>query len=511
LVCISQQLWEKKTLNKPSRSTLLQFAFVTLACLALYLPFLSLQYDTNGLIEALAVESGQLFHKNHLLYRVVGYAAYRGLQFAGYSGRAIVVLQVLNAVCGALGVGFAYTAYKRVTHRTAAALAGALLFGGSFIYWLFSTDVSYVTMAAVFAGASMAVLLSQYSRSRAVLAGILTALSVLTWQASIFLIPSLVLLSFLLEKDIPIQKRRQTTTLYAATACLVSGLAYVVVAVSQHGLMKPTELVRWFTGYGEGGTLPMWGRWDFHGPLLAASAAVDSIVPTPLAIPLRQLSFNVQLGRIAVDVAIVGFGLLTVLAVLRTRVRALWFLAAYLFFLPFIIWWDPSVSKWSLVPNLFLAGFFAVSLDPWFRNRYATAVIFATLLFVGATNFITTIRPRHRDIGQDRRVAQCVADHMKPNDLLIAAEWGWPDYLEYLHGRMLLSAISHFADARDWVDHVHSAGGTAYIVNPNTYSEAHYAWLQSQTGVRREDLVRLAGSPAFSCYGTEIFTVRTPL
>jgi hypothetical protein len=170
------QQHQEKALDKPSRGTLLHFSFVTLASLALYLPFLSLQYDTNGVVEALAVESGQLFHKNHLLYRVVGYVAYRGLQLAGYSGRAILVLQVLNAVCGALGVGFAYIAYKRVTHRTPAALAGALLFGGSFIYWLFSTDVSYVTLAAMFAGASMAVLLSQYSRSRAVLAGILTAL-----------------------------------------------------------------------------------------------------------------------------------------------------------------------------------------------------------------------------------------------------------------------------------------------------------------------------------------------
>jgi hypothetical protein len=124
---------------------------------------------------------------------------------------------------------------------------------------------------------------------------------------------------------------------------------------------------------------------------------------------------------------------------------------------------------------------------------------------------VTTIRPRHRDIGQDRRTAQCVADHTTSRDLLIAAEWGWPDYLEYLHGRMMRNAISNFAEVHDWLDHVHSTGGTAYIVDPNSYSNEHYTWLQSQTGVRREDLVGLAGGPAFSCYGTEIFTVRTPL
>jgi len=90
------------------QKTWFQVILVTLAGLALYLPFLASQYDTNGVVEALAVESGQLFHKNHLLYRVIGYAVYRGLQFGGYSGRAIVVLQTMNAICGAVGIGLAY-------------------------------------------------------------------------------------------------------------------------------------------------------------------------------------------------------------------------------------------------------------------------------------------------------------------------------------------------------------------------------------------------------------------
>jgi hypothetical protein len=76
---------------------------------------------------------------------------------------------------------------------------------------------------------------------------------------------------------------------------------------------------------------------------------------------------------------------------------------------------------------------------------------------------------------------------------------------------MMLSAISSFPDLTDWLDNIQRAGGTAYIVDPKAYSETHYSWLQSQSGVRRDDLTRLAGSPAFSCYGTEIFTVRTPI
>ena len=54
------------------RSSLLEWVLVTAISLVLFLPFLSQQYDTNGLVEALAVESRDLFNKNHVLYRFVG-------------------------------------------------------------------------------------------------------------------------------------------------------------------------------------------------------------------------------------------------------------------------------------------------------------------------------------------------------------------------------------------------------------------------------------------------------
>ena len=209
------------------------------------------------------------------------------------------------------------------------------------------------------------------------------------------------------------------------------------------------------------------------------------------------------------DLALVGFGLLSLMALLKTRKRALVFLLAYLFFLPFIVWWDPFEPKWFFIPNAFLAGFFAVALIPWFRNLYASAAIFAILLLIGATNFVVTIRPRHNDIGHDRRIAQCVAEKMLPDDLLIAAEWGWPDYLEYLYGRKTLSVISQFSDVNAALDEVHRAGARAYITDANEYSLDHLAWLEAQSHVSREDLTRLADTFAFKCYGRTILFAKT--
>ena len=491
------------------RSALVESTLVTLAALMLFLPFLSIQYDTNGLIEALAVESGELFHKNHLLYRVMGWVAYRGLQLTGHSPRAIVVLQVMNAICGAVGVGLAYLTYNRAARNRQAAIAGSLFLGCSFTYWLFSTDAAYITVAAMFASASMAVLLYLTAPLGAVIAGALTVLSILTWQASVFLVPALSFLLFELRRDLPKQTRVRYVVIYAGTACLISLLSYTLVAFAQHGAMSVSSLVRWLTTYGEAGTLPMWGKWEAERIVIAAGSALWSIVPTPLAVPLSQLNWTIQRGRIAVDVAIVGFALLSLLAGLKTRAQALRFFVAYLVFLPFIVWWDPFEPKWFVVPNLFLAGFFAAALAPWFRNRYASSAILATVFVIAVTNFITTMRPRHSDVGPDRRMAQCVAENMHPNDLVIAAEWGWPDYLEYLYGRRSLSLINNFPTVEDTLKEVHDTGGRAYISDPNAYSDNHVAWLQSQSGITRDDLNRLADRPAFSCYGRTVFSVRT--
>src|SRR5262249_11055284 len=159
------------------RKTLTESAIITLLSLALFIPFLSMQYDPNGLAEAFAIESGNLVHKNHILYGVVGYLAYSAQPF-GYAGKAITVLQKINAICGALGAGFAYVAYKRVTDNRLAAIAGTALLASSFTYWLFSTDAAYITLAAMFATASMAVLISVNWRFSPILAGGLPTLFV---------------------------------------------------------------------------------------------------------------------------------------------------------------------------------------------------------------------------------------------------------------------------------------------------------------------------------------------
>ena len=129
------------------RTLLIEFLAVTVLALQLYLPFLSIQYDPNGLIEATGIENGPLLNKNYMLYRPLGLFAGRALHLAGYSGNSLPVLQAINAVAGALGVGFAFLAFRGLSANRTAALMGAGFLGTSFPYWVSATDVFYITLA----------------------------------------------------------------------------------------------------------------------------------------------------------------------------------------------------------------------------------------------------------------------------------------------------------------------------------------------------------------------------
>ena len=203
------------------------------------------------------------------------------LRFSKVNGPAIFT----SSGGGALGAGFAYITYKLTANSTVAAIAGTTLVACSFIYWLFSTDATYVTLAAMFASASVAVLLAAHSPVHTIAAGLLTALAILTWQASVFLIPALIMVCLYCRADLGHQTRARYTLLYTATACLVAGLAYVCLAFWQHGIMGVSALARWLTSYGETGTLPMWGKWDEGRTVIALRSALSSILPLPLACP----------------------------------------------------------------------------------------------------------------------------------------------------------------------------------------------------------------------------------
>jgi hypothetical protein len=339
-----------------------EFLVATIFALGLYIPFLSIQYDPNGIIEALAVENGPLLNKNHMLYRPLGLVAWRALQFAGYSGNSLRVLQVLSAVAGALGIGFAFLAFRGMSVNAAAAVMGAIFLSTSFTYWVSATDAFYVTLAGMFAAAALACMVRAATDRWMMAAGVLAALSMFTWEGGVFLLPALLLM---------VPKRFRTirsVSRLLLPAGLMTLFVYVIVAFTSRGWMGPRDLWMWFTHYSENATLTIWGTWQWERVPVAALSALDSITAVRLAAGVRELFHTVQLGRVAVDCSVLAFSALMIAGIAKPCSDGLLSLAAYLCFFPFIVWWDPGSDKWFLIANIFIASFFVFSLAPWLQH-----------------------------------------------------------------------------------------------------------------------------------------------
>jgi hypothetical protein len=483
----------------------LAVAFVSLG---LYLPFLSIQYDTNGLIEAMAVENGPVLNKNHILFRPLGLLAWRASHLAGYTGNSLHVLQTISAVAGAFGIGFAFLAFRRLSVSRASAYAGTAFLATSFTYWVSATDVFYISVAAMFAAAAFACVVHAESHRAMLVAGILVALSIFTWQGSIFLMPALILM-------FPKRWRTsQSMVLFVASAGLMTTLAYGVLGFHEHGWMGPRQFWTWFTHYSENATLPIWGRWQSGRVSQAALSALDSLTAARLAVGIRELHKPVQLGRVAVDCSIIALTSLIIIAAWKRRLASLPPVLGYLCFFPFIVWWDPGSDKWFLIPNIFLAAFLVCSFSPMPPRKSTQLSILLCLLTIAGTNFITTIRPRHFDRGPARRVAECVAAHMHAQDMFVAAEWGWPDYLPYVHDRTVVNVINEFAQFQnkgDTIKYVKEAiaerlreGGRVFIADPLTFQQSDSGWLEQTTAITPKDLSSLGGTASFACYNRTI-------
>lgn len=507
---------------------LLPFAAVVCLVLVLYLPLFSRNYDPNGLNEAAALETGRtsdLFVHNHLLYRPAGYLLWQTLRKTGLVETGTVpVLQVLSAIFAALGVGFAYLAFERLTTRRAIAFASSLLLGVSWSYWTLGTDVYYFSMAAMFVSAAFALLARAESVRSFAACGLLAGLSILACQANVFLLPGLAVVLGCMSVGLPRRELiRRVAVLWGSAGVLV-GASFTAVGVWEFGQRTPAALVTWASGYA-GNALPGWGAWSPARVALALGSAFRSVVGLDFMmfgdslLPGRAM-LRLGYARMPDWIGMAGFVILAAgLAALfflgaesasRSRM-AKGLLAAYLVYLPFIVWWEASEPRWFILPNVFLGGFVAVSVAGWPRRRRPTLVMGLACLVLAGLNFGSSVRPKRFLVSYPARTADCVADHMGAGDLFLATEWNWARYLPSVHGRDMLSFIEVTAETGDKgtaMSVINDAVGerqrramAVYMNDIRGYELVHLEWLQSLTGLTADDLVAYTGVPAFDCNG----------
>ena len=193
---------------EPVRRNSTAWATVILSVLILtiYLCFLTKNYYWDGIAFAQAIEGApqihpSLVHPNHLIYNLVGYVFYRGLQSAGLSLRAVTALQILNAFLSALTCALLFYILKITLRSTYFSIALTLLFAFSATWWKYSTDAGAYIPSIFF------LLLSFYfvlpaKKSRPVIVALLYALSLCLHQMAIVFFPVLLFALFVQDPEL---------------------------------------------------------------------------------------------------------------------------------------------------------------------------------------------------------------------------------------------------------------------------------------------------------------------
>ena len=103
-----------------------------------------------------------------------------------------------------------------------------------------------------------------------------------------------------------------------ATSGSLALAAYVLLGVFYFDVHSIPEFLQWTLRSGTVGTLSMWGQWSLERLPMALGGMLSSFVPTPLMVsPSELLYHRVQLGRIAIDIAVLAIAVLIIGAALR--------------------------------------------------------------------------------------------------------------------------------------------------------------------------------------------------
>lgn len=501
-----------------------RFAAMTLVCLILYLPFLSMQWDLNGIIEAQSVEAGgtDLFSPNHMLYRPFSFMILKLWQAMGYTGHSVVVLQYITTVAGAVGIGLFFLALCQFTEDVVVSMLGAVFLATSWSYWKFSLDVSYIILAAMLVCAALVLLLRKGQTGWSITAaGGISGLAILGWQANIFLMPWFLATILWLHRNKELRTRLTMVAQFLASSGLVVGLAYGLVAMLLFGHGSLADVASWAVSHGADGVgrSPMWGRWGADRLLPAASNAIASFIPLWQGLGIKKLlQGEIQPDKILSQlslVAVLALGGWTLFLLFRQRLRnashavgeAIWFVPAYLSFLPFIIWWEPYETRWFTIPDIFLI----VAMSKiWSHERTLRRllVVAGCMAIVSAANFSTTIWPYHSSPNPWIQVAECFARQTTKADTFIPTDWNWFDYAVYFfdyEGQVLTlkRGEPHQAQNIEVVEQElfrkRGERGYIYAVDASSYSPQTLAYFQEQVGMPIEALNQFQQSPAFTC------------
>ncbi|MCI0617253.1 glycosyltransferase family 39 protein [bacterium] len=483
----------------------LKTILIFVSFLLLYFAFRSAELDVT---EAIPLDGGALYSPNHMLSRPIANVVWKISKAAGYEGRSVYVLQILNVFYGAMAVAIAFVAYRKLGATSWAALAGCVLLGTSFIFWYESTDAYYIVLSGMFSAAAFlcsAILIQKPSLSTAFLLGVFFACATLSWQATVLLFPVFLW---------PLRHRFKELMMFGVTSIVILILIYIAAGIAQ-GNTTAKQLVYWATHHG-GANIPWWGKFEISRILLTVISAIQSIqiyAPHWLVDFIRSTNHHEPRSIAAGVICLILLGIAILIRgiqiVVDRNFRLIWLLSGYLIIFAFLVWWEPGDLKNFFVPNIFLCAFASVVFSSWKPLPFTKVLVFTAIVVMALMTFCFTIWPRHSDCGINMRKAECVYHNVTNKDKVISTDWNFSSELLYFYQIRTVQIVSlgaYFQDHGKLIDHLYKEvektqndGGKVFIVDPNSYPPDYLKWLSEQTTFSPADFERFLGKFAFQC------------
>jgi len=138
--------------------------WIAIGVLLFYLLFPTRKFYWDGVGFAAAIEASHgslaaLLHPNHLVYNLLGYAAWRAAAACGLAVRALFVLQALNALFAAATVFLVWNILLELTGSTRPSAWGSLIFAFASNWWRFAGDADAYIPSVFFLTLSFRLLL----------------------------------------------------------------------------------------------------------------------------------------------------------------------------------------------------------------------------------------------------------------------------------------------------------------------------------------------------------------
>jgi hypothetical protein len=214
----------------------------------LYIATLTSDYYWDGITFALQIEkvadgnrnASLLFHQNHLTYNALGYLLYKSAQAFGLAWRAHQILQVVNALIGALGIGVFFRIAQQATQDRYLAFVCSVGLAVSAAWWKISTDTNAYILPIVLILVCFRNLRS--AQPRWSIAGGALAGAMLVHQLAALFFPVALLT---VRSSEAIKQKRKFAVVMSLLAWSAVLSAYYACAVQLHALYLPFAAIKW--------------------------------------------------------------------------------------------------------------------------------------------------------------------------------------------------------------------------------------------------------------------------